>query len=131
MGVTTRLLLVLAVLMPAACTRWSMRPVPLAQAFASDSAKDVAVRLRDDSTHWWRVRQARLVGDSIVGQSRASGQLRRVTVPADDVLELVVREPDRIANSAFIQLAEMASFLGVVLFVGLAFPLFAPKGWSL
>ena len=114
-----------------ACTRWSMRPVPLDQAFTTDSARDIAVRLRDDSTHWWRVRQARLVGDSIVGQSKATGRLRRVTVPVDNVLELVVREPDRVGNGALIQLAEMASFLGIVLFIGTAFPLFTPKGWAL
>jgi hypothetical protein len=105
--------------------------VPLDQAFTTDSARDIAVRLRDDSTHWWRVRQARLVGDSIVGQSKATGRLRRVTVPVDNVLELVVREPDRVGNGALIQLAEMASFLGIVLFIGTAFPLFTPKGWAL
>jgi hypothetical protein len=110
-----------------ACVRWSPRPVPVERAFATNDARDVAVRLQDDSTHWWRVRQAHLVGDSIVGESKVAGHLRRVAVPRDRVVELVVREPDRVANSALIQIGELACVVGVFGFITHAFPLFGPK----
>ena len=132
MGGMGRNVFVLALLiLGTACTRWSPQPVPLARAFADSTKHEVAIRLQDDSTHWWRIRQAHLMGDSIVGLSRKSGQLQRVTIPVDRVRELVVRESDTVGNDALLQLAEMGGFLGMILFIGTVFPLFTPKGWSL
>lgn len=128
---TRLLLLACAVAALGACTRWSVRPVPVERAFANDSAHDVAVRLADDSTHWRLVRQARLAGDSIVGESKATGRLLRVAMPRDQVLELVVRERDQVAGDALTQIAEFACFIGLLAFAGLAFPIFTPKGWSM
>jgi len=117
------LVLVSALLALGACTRWSPRPVPVSRAFATDTARDVAVRLGDDSTHWWRIRQARLQGDSVVGVTRSGGSLRRVAVPRDSITTLVVREPDRVLN----QLAEVIGLVGMLAFV----VHLAPSGWSL
>jgi len=114
-----------------ACTRWSPLPVPVARAFATDSAREVAIRFVDDSAHWWRIREARLVGDSIIGLSRRSGHLERVAISADTVLDLVVRQPDQVGNGALLQMAELAALLGMIEFIALTFPIFGPKGWSL
>ena len=116
-------ILACATLALGACTRWSPRPVPVSRAFATDTARDVAVRLGDDSTHWWRIRQARLQGDSVVGVTKSGGSLRRVAVPRDSITTLVVREPDRVVN----QLAEVVGLLGMLAFVFSV----APRGWSL
>ncbi len=105
-------------------------PVPLERAFATKDARDVAVRLQDDSTHWWRVRQAHLVGDSIVGVSKVSGHLQRVTVARDQVRDLVVREPDRVANEALTEVGLMACFLGLVVFIGVTWSLFTIHAFS-
>jgi hypothetical protein len=112
---------VIAVLLITACTQWSPRPVPVADAFSRDGEMEVAVRLQGDSTHWWRIRHARLAGDSIVGWTKVAGVMRRAAVSADSVEYLVVREPDRIANDALVQLAELATFLGFFRFVTFAF----------
>lgn len=113
-------ILLLAALAVAACARWSPQPVvPVQRAFANGAVRDVAVRLVDDSTHWWRIRQARLVGDSIVGLSKVSGNMRRATVALDAVAVLVVRERDPVVDDATGQLAGFFAVLAmVVLFAG-------------
>ncbi len=78
-----------------ACTRWSPQPVvPVQRAFANGATPDVAVRLVDDSTHWWRIRQAQLAGDSIVGLSKTGGHVHHAAVALNDVELLVVSERD-------------------------------------
>jgi hypothetical protein len=104
--------------------------VPVERAFATKDARDVAVRLLDDSTHWWRVRQAHLVGDTIVGLSKASGHLRRAAIARDQVVEVVVRESDPVANDALTRLGEMACILGFVVFIGVTWSLFTVKAFS-
>ena len=101
--------------------------MPIERAFATPSAPDVAVRLGDDSTHWWRIRQARLEGDSIVGLGKVGGRFTRVAVPADSVRALVVREPDRVATGELRQAAVVAGFIGVLAFL----VHIAPTGWSM
>jgi hypothetical protein len=111
-------------LLSAACTRWSPQPVTPARAFTDSGPRDVAVRLRDDSTHWWRVRGARLQGDTIVGWTRLGGRLRAAAVPVDRVDRVVVREEDREATDALMQLAGFASILGMLELLGLSLPIF-------
>jgi hypothetical protein len=101
--------------------------VPIERAFASPNAPDVALRLGDDSTHWWRIRQARLEGDSIIGLAKVGGRLRRVAVPRDSVRAIVVREPDRVASGELMQFALVAGFIGTLAFL----VHIAPTGWSL
>ena len=101
--------------------------MPIERAFAATNSPDVAVRLGDDSTHWWRIRQAHLEGDSIVGLAKVGGRLRRVAVPRDSVWALVVREPDRVASGELTQVAVVAGFIGMLAFI----VHIAPTGWSL
>ncbi len=78
-----------------ACMRWTPQPVvPVQRAFASGATPDVAVRLFADSAHWWRIRQARLVGDSIVGLGKTAGGLHHEAVGLADVELLVIQERD-------------------------------------
>lgn len=101
--------------------------MPIERAFATKNAPDVAVRLGDDSTHRWRIRQARLEGDTIVGLAKVSGHLRRVAVPRDSVRALVVREPDRVASGELKQFAVVAGFIGMLAVI----VHIAPTGWSM
>ena len=105
----------LTALAVAACTRWSPLPVvPVQRAFANGAVQDVAVRLFDDSTHWWRIREARLVGDSIVGLSRVGGHLRRATVALDAVERVVVRERDTVVDDTVGQLTGFVAVLAMI-----------------
>jgi len=109
------LLLLLASLAAAACSTWSPQPVvPVQRAFAGGATPDVAVRLVDDSTRWWRIRQARLVGDSIVGQTRTAGQLHHAAVALDDVELLVVRERDQDIDAMVGQMCGFVALLASI-----------------
>jgi hypothetical protein len=124
---TRMLILTCLTLALGGCMRWSPRPVPVERAFATTDARDVAVRLVDDSTQWWRIRQAHLVGDTIVGVSKVGDELEPVAVPRDLVRDVVMWEPDRVADDALMQLGLMGSFLGLIVFIGTTWSLFSVK----
>lgn len=80
-----------------ACTSWHVQPVSPAQALSGTRPRDVRVRLRHDKSTLV-IKQAGIVGDSIVGYSTrdraaSGGQIRRIAVALSDVEEVAVSEP--------------------------------------
>lgn len=118
--VTRWLALSLLCLALAGCMTWHVRTGPVVRTLTAERPLDVAVRLRGDSTRWFRVREARLVRDTVVGQSRATGRVQRVVVPVTEVLEVAVREPNRAANDGLTQLAELGALVGMIWFIATA-----------
>jgi hypothetical protein len=103
------------------CTTWHVRPGTVAQALPPEQVRDIAVRFQEDSTRWYKIEQARVVGDTILGWSRKTGTLRRVALPVADVLGVAVREPNRAAIEALTPIAWFGLLVGFLGAAGAAF----------
>ncbi len=113
-------LLGLLALMCTGCTRWHEVKVPPEQALAGSRPRDVLVMLESDTTHWFKLPRAELVGDSIVGHRKVRGQRVRLAVSLEDVMKLAVRERSEEANSGVKQAAQFAGIIAVLVLAPVA-----------
>ncbi len=111
---STALRLGLFVLGVAACARWQEVKVPPEQALVRGHPRDVLVLLEADTTHWYSLPRAEIVGDSIIGHRKVKGQLLRLAVPIEQVTRLAVKGPDTETNNGLRQIGLFAGILAIL-----------------